>query len=162
MRAIVADKSSIRFDRAVAVPEPAHGEALIRVTHCSVSQEDVPTIRHENQFEGVIGHEFVGIVERVAGEPEHPLVGKRVVGFAVTSCGVCELCRAGVSAHCRKRSIMGLSGRGGACAEYCVLPVANLCEIPQSLPDDHAVFSACVGSALHTVQQVRIAGRPFV
>jgi len=64
-----------------------------------------------------------------------------------TACGVCYQCRRRWWSQCEKRSIFGhgeyFGGLGGAQAEYCVVPVAdlNLATIPDSVTDEQAIFA---------------------
>jgi len=90
------------------------------------------------------------------------LVGKRVVGSTSAVCGRCDLCRRGLSNHCRERTVLGVHGRDGCFADLFCLPIANLTVVPDQLDDDHAVFAEPLASALHASQQVRIEGRPYV
>ena len=74
------------------VPVPAAGsEALVRVTLSGICNTDLEIVRGYANFEGTIGHEFVGIVEEAAERPE--LLGKRVVGEINAGCGQCRQCR---------------------------------------------------------------------
>ncbi len=68
-------------------------EALIRVVKSGICNTDLEIVRGYAGFEGTIGHEFVGVVERADDRPE--IVGKRVVGEINAGCGTCELCLAG-------------------------------------------------------------------
>lgn len=104
------------------------------------------------------GREFVGTVvsSGVAG-----LEGRRVVAAASIACSECDLCRAGLSAHCRKRSELGVA-RDGAMAERVLLPATALLEIPKGLDDDRACFASALGRALHAADFVRIEGKPYV
>ena len=158
-------------------PELRPGEALIRPTRKGIDIEDLAAAGAGSMFQGVLGHEFVGVVERVAGSgpagsagggasvarrDDSKWVGKRVVGSPVVVCGSCDRCRSGLSAHCRARSVMGLRSRDGCFAERFALPVRNLHEVPRNVDDDTAVFALAVAGALHAAQVVRIEGRPYV
>src|SRR2546430_16278946 len=99
------------------VPRPARtGEALVRVTLSGICNTDLEIVRGYAGFEGTIGHEFVGVVERAWDRAE--IVGKRVVGEINAGCGTCPLCLGGDSRHCPTRTVLGIVGRGGAHAEY--------------------------------------------
>ena len=80
-------------------------------------------------FRGVLGHEFVGVVDQA---PNHtPLVGKRVVGEINAACRVCETCLQGHPTHCPNRTTLGIMGRDGAFADYLSLPIENLYPVPE-------------------------------
>jgi threonine dehydrogenase-like Zn-dependent dehydrogenase len=102
----------------------------------------------------VPGHEFVGRVERAEGAPEW--VGRRVVGEINAVCGGCAACLAGRRSHCERRSVLGIVGRDGAFATHLALPIANLHAVPDSLPDEAAVFAEPTAAALEVREQVGI------
>ncbi len=137
------------------VPAPAAGgEAVVRVTLSGVCNTDLEIARGYAGFEGTIGHEFVGVVERA---PEaRDLVGRRVVGEINAGCGACELCAAGDPRHCPRRTVLGIVGRDGAHAEFLTLPAANLLAVPESVPDERAVFCEPLAAACGITERVSI------
>lgn len=138
--------------REVEEPEPPAGEALVRVLCAGVCATDLELIRGYYPFTGILGHEFVGVVER----GPTGLVGHRVVGEINAVCGACRTCRAGRPAHCEQRTVLGIVGRDGAFAEKLVLPAANLHAVPPHVPDDIAVFTEPLAAALEILEQVEI------
>ncbi|MBV8855965.1 MAG: alcohol dehydrogenase catalytic domain-containing protein [Acidobacteria bacterium] len=137
----------------VAVPG-REGEALVRVRVAGVCNTDLEIVRGYAGFEGTLGHEFVGEVERAPGAPE--LEGQRVVGEINAGCGRCQLCRAGDSRHCPARTVLGIVGRDGAFAEYLTLPVANLLPVPEEVPDERAVFTEPLAAACAVTLRARV------
>ena len=82
--------------RRVSVPEPAPGEALVRLRVAGVCATDLELVRGYYPYDGIPGHEFVGVVEAVNAPPEGAArVGARVVGRINAACGACPACRAG-------------------------------------------------------------------
>jgi len=79
-----------------------------------------------------------------------------VVGDINAACGACPTCLAGRPTHCPHRTTLGISGRDGAFAEYLTLPVSNLHPVPESLPDEVAVFTEPLAAACEILQQVHI------
>lgn len=150
---------ALRFDgqRAaledIARPDRAD-EALIRVRSVGVCNTDLEIIRGYAGFRGTLGHEFVGVVERAPGDA---LVGERVVGEINCGCGACGSCLGGDARHCRNRTVLGIVGRDGAMAEYVSLPVRNLLRVPDSVPDQHAVFVEPLAAACEVLEQVPVA-----
>ncbi|HEX8176582.1 MAG TPA: alcohol dehydrogenase catalytic domain-containing protein [Pyrinomonadaceae bacterium] len=143
MRALRYENGRLSLDE---VEKPSYeSEALVRVTLSGICNTDVEIVRGYAGFEGTIGHEFVGVVESAPGS-EH-LVGGRVVGEINAGCGECELCRAGDSRHCPRRTVLGIVGRDGAHAEFLKLPVVNLVRVPENVPDEHAVFAEPLAAA---------------
>jgi threonine dehydrogenase-like Zn-dependent dehydrogenase len=135
------------------VPSASHDEALIRVTSVGICGTDIEIRKGYMQFEGVPGHEFVGLVEqsRDAG-----WVGKRVVGEINLSCGRCAACQSGRERHCPGRTVLGIAGKDGAFAEYLTLPVSNLHQVPDSVSDSQAVFVEPLAAAYRILEQVEI------
>lgn len=135
----------------VETPRPKPGEALIRVLLAGICGTDREILKGYSGFRGIPGHEFVG---KVVECDEKKWVGKRVVGEINVSCGDCDLCLWGRGRHCPKRTVMGIVNRDGAFAEYVVLPVVNLHEVPASVPDEAAVFVEPVAAAAEVLEQL--------
>ena len=150
---------ALRFDgynltlADVPVPQTSD-EALVRVTTSGICNTDLEIMRGYAGFEGTIGHEFVGIVERADDRPD--LVGKRVIGEINAGCGTCEKCVAGDPRHCATRTVLGIVGRDGCHAEYLSLPSRNLLLVPDDVSDEQAVFAEPLAAAYGITEQVDI------
>lgn len=147
---------AIRFDGDlsvvdVPVPKPAEGEALIRVSMAGICNTDLEITKGYMGFNGILGHEFVGVVEQ-APDPEY--VGKRVVGEINCVCGTCDYCVGGMPTHCPNRTVLGIDGRDGAFAEYTTLPVENLHIVPDGVKDEVAVFTEPTAAAYRILDQI--------
>lgn len=162
MRALIFDGSAARLDMSHPPPQVAAGEAMIRLVKAAISRIDLELCKGMLGFKGVLGHEFVGIVESVNGQHSLNLVGKRVVGSLISACGTCDMCLAGLSGHCRQRTILGMHKRGGCLAERFTLPVRNLIAVPDSVDNDHAVFAAALSAATQAAGQLTIVGKPYI
>jgi threonine dehydrogenase-like Zn-dependent dehydrogenase len=152
MKALMLKENRIRFED-VPEPVPRENEALIRVLYSGICNTDLEIIKGYMDYEGIIGHEFVGIVESCT---EKKWVGKRVVGEINLGCGECKQCRKGLSRHCSSRTVLGISRKNGAHASYLTLPVENLHSLPDSIPDTHAVFTEPLAAALEIPEQIHI------
>ncbi len=153
MKAIWLEGGQLRLRHSIPVPEPPPGEALVRVVRAGICNTDVELARGYYPYTGVLGHEFVGVVERGPKE----LDGRRVVGEINAVCGRCAACRAGRRTHCERRTVLGIVNRQGAFAQYLSLPVENLHAVPDAVPDDDAVFVEPLAAALEIQEQVRLA-----
>lgn len=170
MRALRSDGQTLRLVADAATPEPPPGEALVQPSRVLLTPADVQGIGRGVPFVGTLGHLFVGVVRSVnlpadssnALASRRSLVGRRVVASPVVACGQCDMCRSGLSSHCRTRQVPGLWGRDGACAELVAMPVANLHPLPDSLDDDRAVFAPIVAAAAHTANMLRAENRQYV
>lgn len=152
MKALFFDKELLFVDDC-PVPTPKQGESLIKVTMAGICNTDVEITRGYMGFKGILGHEFVGIVEKT-DDPD--LAGKRVVGEINCPCGVCHLCRMGLGKHCPNRTTLGIQGRNGAMAEYITLPDENLLIVPDGVNDHRAVFAEPLAAAFEITHSVHI------
>ena len=165
MRAVLFDGDRLHVDPRHRDPQPASGEALVRPLLAGVCSTDIEICRGYMGFRGVLGHEFVGVVEEVhedAKERFGHLTGKRVVGAINCVCGRCDMCTGGLSNHCRRRTVLGIDGRDGCFADRFTLPAANLLPVPDTLDDDRAVFTEPLAAACNILQQLRVEGRPYI
>ena len=152
MKAIWLENNQLEIRTDVPIPEAPSGEALVRVVRAGICNTDLELIRGYYPYTGILGHEFVGIVEQGSSE----LVGKRVVGEINAACGKCRFCLSAQPTHCENRSVLGIVNRNGAFAEYLTLPEQNLHLVPDSVTTDVASFTEPVAAALEIQQQVSI------
>jgi threonine dehydrogenase-like Zn-dependent dehydrogenase len=156
MRALVLD-DGVRFRCDYpdpGRPEPPPGEALVRVRQAGVCNTDLELIKGYADFRGVLGHEFVGLVEACPSDPGW--MGRRVVGEINAACGTCATCRAGRPTHCPSRTALGIRGRDGAFADFLTLPIENLHAVPLAVSDDQAVFVEPLAAALEITDQIHV------
>jgi threonine dehydrogenase-like Zn-dependent dehydrogenase len=152
MRALVFDKE-LSFVSDYPIPEPGKDEALIRVKKAGICNTDLEITRGYMNYKGVLGHEFVGVVEKCS---KSDLVGSRVAGEINISCGTCEYCIEQVYNHCPNRSVLGILNKDGVFADYIALPVKNLHIIPDDITDDEALFIEPLAAAYEILEQISI------
>jgi threonine dehydrogenase-like Zn-dependent dehydrogenase len=150
MRAIVldGDRASFRSDRPT--PTPAGDETLVRVLCAGVCETDLQLIRGYMGFNGVLGHEFVGVAER------GPYAGRRVVGEINCSCWACKTCLAGRPTHCPNRTVIGILNHDGAFADFIAVPQRNLHVVPEAMATEVAVFTEPVAAAFQIPAQLTL------
>ncbi|HEX8246833.1 MAG TPA: alcohol dehydrogenase catalytic domain-containing protein [Pyrinomonadaceae bacterium] len=137
------------------IPEPGdENEAVVRVLKSGICNTDLEIVRGYAGFQGTIGHEFVGVVEKAFDAPD--LIGKRVVGEINAGCGACDSCVKNDSRHCPQRTVLGIVGRDGCHAEFLNLPARNLLEVPANVSDAEAVFAEPLAAAFGITEQVEI------
>ena len=151
MLALRVEKKHLKI-REIEKPHNAD-EAIVRVLLSGICNTDLEIARGYAGFNGTIGHEFVGVVEK---SDNRKLVGQRVVGEINAGCGRCELCRAGDPRHCPSRTVLGIVGRDGAHAEFLQLPNVNLIPVPKNIPDEHAVFTEPLAAACGILERAAI------
>ena len=55
---------TLQYNPDIPIPTPPPGEALIRTTMAGICNTDIEIIRGYMGFNGILGHEFVGVVEQ--------------------------------------------------------------------------------------------------
>jgi threonine dehydrogenase-like Zn-dependent dehydrogenase len=136
------------------IPQPKKSnEALIKVRKAGICSTDLELVKGYYPYTGVLGHEFVG---EVVSAPDAAWIGQRVVGEINAVCGKCEACMNGRPTHCENRTVLGITNRDGVFAKYTTLPLENLYRVPDSVPDEMAVFTEPLAAALEIQQQIQI------
>ena len=129
-------------------------DAIVRVTLSSICSSDLH-IKHGSVPRAVpgitVGHEMVGIVERVGSAVKNVKPGDRVTVNVETFCGECFFCKKGFVNNCTDPHggwALGCRMDGGQ-AEYVRVPYADqgLNKIPDSVSDAQALL---VGDVLAT------------
>ncbi len=154
-------------------PEP--GWAMVKVSRAGLDETDALAAAHPGREGRTLGHEFVGVVKELnLREPADPvdapiavatrgsLIGRRVIAGPSIACARCDMCRAGMSGHCRSRRVLGVAGVDGCLADEVAVPVMNLIPVPERVDDERAVFAGVVARALHTMHLVRATGKAYV
>jgi len=166
-QAFVIDASSCSLCER-PVPTPKENEALVRVLIAGVCNTDLEIMKGYMGFNGTVGHEFVGVVEKAPPGSE-ALVGRRVVGDINLVCGQpssCATCAKGgdrARNHCPNRTVLGILGKYGTYASYLTLPVKLLHVVPDCVSTENAAFAEPLAAACRIVEQVCInALPPFV
>lgn len=156
MKAVVFDKE-LKLDKDYKKPEPQKGEALIRVVLAGICNTDYEITKGYMGYSGVLGHEFVGIVEDVNSE-DKTLVGKRVVAEISYGCHKpdCQWCNAGLVRHCPNRHTIGIWEKDGCFAEYITLPTEILFEVPENVSNEQVVFVEPLAAACEILEQLHI------
>ncbi|MEM9273863.1 MAG: alcohol dehydrogenase catalytic domain-containing protein [Cyanobacteria bacterium P01_F01_bin.143] len=153
MQGIWLEKQELQLKKDLPIPELQPGEARVRVLRAGICNTDLELLRGYYPYRGILGHEFVGIVESGAAN----LINKRVVGEINAACGKCHFCKTNQPTHCEQRTVLGIVNRNGAFAEYLTLPVVNLHPVPDQVTTDVATFTEPLAAALEITEQVAIA-----
>lgn len=149
MNALVFD-GHLNLDFDYPMPRVPEGESLVRVRRAGICNTDIEITKGYMNYHGVLGHEFVGVVED--GEME----GARVVGEINAYDGTCPTCRRGDVTHCPNRTTLGIVDRDGALAEFLTLPTHNLHRVPDAVSDAQAVFTEPLAAACEITDRVHI------
>ena len=156
MKAIVFD-NELKLDKNYAKPVPQKGEALIKVSLAGICNTDYEITKGSMGYVGVLGHEFVGVVEEVNGA-DQSWVGKRVVAEISWGCDDpnCEWCAKKNYRHCPNRHTIGIWKKDGCMAEYITIPTNILFEVPENVTDEQAVFVEPLAAACEILEQLHI------
>ena len=164
MRALVkAERAPGLTMMDVPIPEIGPGDVLIRIHKTAIcgtdmhiwnwdawSQKTIPVPMH-------VGHEYVGIVEKVGAAVKGYKGGERVTGEGHIVCGHCRNCRAGKRHLCPNTIGVGVN-RPGAFADYLAIPAENAFPVPDSIPDDIVSIFDPFGNAAHTALSFNLVG----
>lgn len=152
--------------RAEKVPDAAlhkPTDCVVRSTLTAICGSDLHTYHGANEKyqtgagnPPILGHEFVGVIEEVGSAVTQFKKGDRVTGAFRSACGRCDLCRRGYPSKCPYGEMLGLQ-MPGAQAEAVRVGFADftLAAVPDSVPDDHAIFA---GDNLSTGMQAAAYG----
>ena len=135
------------------VPEVGPLDALMRITTTTICGTDVHILRGEYPVaKGLtIGHEPVGVIERLGSQVRGFVEGQRVIAGAITPSGQSYACLCGCGSQDGPDTRHGFRAIGGwkfgntidGCqAEYVLVPdaIANLCPIPDGLSDEQVLM----------------------
>ena len=148
--------------KQVPVPMAADGECVVRVLIANICNTDLEIMKGYMGFAGVVGHEFVGIVESAPAGYE-ALHGKRVVGDINLVCGnveSCFTCACGwdrARNHCPVRTVLGILNKDGTYQERITLPAKNLHVVPDHVSSENAAFAEPLAAAFRIVEQKLVA-----
>ena len=118
------------------IPELPEGYALIKLTHCGISQMDVDTYSGSEPKvvpPRVLGNEICGtVIKTNSHDVPSGLEGTHTAVDPVITCGQCSECISGNSNHCENLEVIGLTCDGGF-AEYVAVPIENLYPLPDNV-----------------------------
>ncbi len=147
----------------VPVPEPGINDVLIKINRTAICGTDVHIYNWDDWAQRtihtpmVVGHEFVGVVERVGSNVHDFKPGDVVSGEGHIVCGHCRNCLAGRRHLCPKTQGVGVN-RDGAYAEYLCIPVANVWYCDPAIPMDVLACFDPLGNATHTALSFDVLG----
>lgn len=134
--------------REVPRPVPGAGEVLVRVEACAVCRTDLQIVSGEIAAPGpalVLGHQVVGVVERLGPGVGDPRPGERVgLYWLADACGTCPRCREGRENLCRGARFRGLDVPGGY-AEWTLARADLTVPLPAQRPAAELAPLLCAG-----------------
>lgn len=139
----------------VPKPELKPGQALVEVKAAGICGSDIPRIfvNGTYHFPTIPGHEFAGIVRAVFDDASAYLIGKRVGVFPLIPCIECASCKKKQYEMCVNYNYLGSRCDGGF-AEYVVVPVRNLIELPDGISYEAATMLEPASVGIHALQRI--------
>ena len=158
--------------KKLGLPELREGEALIRVSCCTLCGSDLHTYQghRSTPTPTILGHEILGRIAALG--PGDPLkdytgrsarVGDRVTWSVASSCGGCFFCDRELPQKCERlfkyghQQLTGDHALSGGLAEYCHLATGStLIRLPDGLSDEMACPVNCATATVSAA--LRVAG----
>ena len=151
--------------RMEEVPTPQIGinDVLIKIQKTSICGTDLHIFNWDRWAQKtikppiVIGHEFVGSVEKMGDNVHDVEMGELVSGEGHVVCGRCRNCLAGRRHLCNDPKGIGVN-RDGAFAEYLSIPISNVWHCDTTIPTDVLSCFDPLGNATHTTLSFDLIG----
>ncbi len=158
--------------RELRVPEPGHGEVLLKMKASTICGSDIRCIYHEHLgkgpegYQGVVaGHEPAGQIVRTGPGCRRFGVGDRVIVYHISGCGLCNDCRRGYMISCTSEKYRRAYGwqRDGGMADYLLAEEKDLIHLPDALTYSDGAQVACgFGTVYEGLEKVGISGKDAV
>lgn len=159
MKAVVVNPDSTGVEIVDhEMPEIGYGEALVKVEYCGVCHTDLHVAHGDfGKVPGrILGHEGIGIVEKLGDGVTSLKVGDRVsIAWFFEGCGYCEYCTTGRETLCRSVKNAGYNVDGGM-SEYAVVTADYAVKVPEGLDPAQASSITCAG--VTTYKTIKEAG----
>ena len=145
-----------------AYPELIPNEVVLKIESVGICGSDMHAFHGHDPRRNpglVLGHEFAGtVVESLA---PNFVVGQRVTGNPLITCGYCEYCLQGRNNLCANRTMVGMT-RPGAFAEFMSNPASSLVNMPVGMDIDVAALTEPAATAVHAINlSARALHRPM-
>lgn len=155
----------------VEIPQPGHGEVLIKMKSSTICGSDIRAIYREHTGKGaegyqnkICGHEPSGQIVKAGPGLRRFKEGDRVIVYHISGCGVCNDCRRGYMISCTStyRRAYGWQ-RDGGMAEYLLAEEKDLVLLPDSLTFTDGAQIACgFGTVYEGLEKIGVSGNDAV
>ncbi len=167
MKAAFLPGNSTVVLKDVEIPEPGHGEVLLKMKSSTICGSDIRAIYREHLGKGpegyqdkICGHEPCGQIVKCGPGLRRFKEGDRVIVYHISGCGVCNDCRRGYMISCTSpyRRAYGWQ-RDGGMAEYLLAEEKDLVALPDSLTYTDGAQVACgFGTVYEGLEKIGISG----
>jgi threonine 3-dehydrogenase len=147
----------------VPTPQISINDVLIKIHKTSICGTDLHIFNWDAWAQKtikppmVIGHEFVGTIEKMGSNVHDFKPGDLVSGEGHLVCGRCRNCLAGRRHLCKDPKGIGVN-RDGAFAEYLAIPVTNVWYCDSNISTDVLTCFDPLGNAAHTALSFDLVG----
>ncbi len=145
------------------VPEPGLNDVIIKVKKSAICGTDLHIYEWDQWSQRtiktplIIGHEYMGYIEKMGAGVTNLRIGERVTGEGHLACGHCRNCRRGKEHVCENTVGIGVHVNGSF-AEYVRIPSQNVIPLDHRIPDDWAAIMDPFGNATHTALSFPLLG----
>lgn len=157
--------------KEAAIPEPGHGEVLLKIKSSTICGSDIRAIYREHLGKGpegyqnkIAGHEPAGQIIKCGPGMRRFREGDRVVVYHISGCGLCNDCRRGYMISCTSplRAAYGWQ-RDGGMAPYMLADEKDLVLLSNALTYTDGAQIACgFGTCYEGLQKIGISGNDAV
>ena len=171
MKAAYLPGNSSVVIKEVEIPEPGHGQVLIKTKSSTICGSDIRAIYREHLGKGpegyqnkIAGHEPAGQVVKCGPGMRRFKEGDRVVVYHISGCGLCNDCRRGYMISCTSplRAAYGWQ-RDGGMAPYILAEERDLVLLPDSLSYTDGAQVACgFGTVYEGLEKIGVSGNDAV
>ena len=155
------------------IPQPGHGEVLIKMKSSTICGSDIRCIYHEHLGKGpegyqpgmIAGHEPCGQIVECGPGCRRFKDGDRVIIYHISGCGVCNDCRRGYMISCTSEKYRRAYGwqRDGGMAEYLLAEEKDLVFLPDELTYSDGAQVACgFGTVYEGLEKIGLCGNDAV
>ena len=157
MKALVYTALKTLEMQELEAPTAKESEVLVRVCATGICGSDVHGflgLQKRRQPGLVLGHETMGVVEKVGKGADESLLGKRVSINPMLACHKCRACSEGRHNVCANWELIGMDRKNGAFAEWVAVPARNVHVLPDEVSDAAAVMIEPLANAFHLVKHI--------
>lgn len=156
MKAAVLENWEHMSLKELPMPEPAPGQARIKVLYAGVCGSDISVYRGKHMTATVpvvVGHEIFGVIDKICGADNLGFQpGDRVAVDPLISCGHCCACIQGAKHVCKSLKLRGIHENGGY-AQYTVADLSMLVKVSDDIPDKIAALAEPFAVGFHVMNR---------
>lgn len=151
MRAVVLDAINSISTKEISIDSIKPGQALIKVESAGICGSDRHILHgtYPANYPVVLGHEFSGIIEEVAGESRFK-VGDRVNVNPNIACRSCKYCKMGIVNLCENNQAYGVNFNGGL-ANFAVVNDGQLFALPHTIDKRFGAFCEPIACCIQAI-----------